>query len=54
MIFHEKKAPQDRHRRRLVASSFWNNVCTGLSFGGRKIIASSLCACRNGKAFPLL
>jgi hypothetical protein len=26
MIFHEKKAPQDGHRRRLVASSFWNNV----------------------------
>jgi hypothetical protein len=42
MIFHEKKAPQDKHRRRLAASSFWNNLCIGLSFEGRKIIASGL------------
>jgi hypothetical protein len=44
MIFHEKKAPQDRHRRRLAPSSFWNKlcICIGLSFGCRKIIPSSL------------
>src|SRR5260370_40731679 len=42
MLFNEKKAPQDRHRRRLAASSFWNNPCTGLSFRARQTIPSSL------------
>jgi hypothetical protein len=42
MIFHEKKAPQDKHRRRLAVSSSGNNFCIGLSFGGRKIIAIGL------------
>ncbi len=42
MIFHEKKAPQDKHRRRLAASSSWNNFCIGVSFGDRKIIAIGL------------
>jgi hypothetical protein len=42
MIFHEKKAPQDKHRRRLAASSSGNIFCIGLSFGGRKIIAVRL------------
>ena len=42
MIFHEKKTPQDKLRRRLAASSFWKNLCIGLSFGGREIIIISL------------
>src|SRR5262249_18641954 len=39
-----EKAPQDKHRRRLPASSSWNNFCIGLSFGGRKKIAIGLSA----------